>query len=364
MRRFARRLIPAVLLVMLYLVWQPLPIRPELVVEARWAIDPAVEPVVPDPATDAIPVIGTDRFVYLNDEGAVTYRGIVAHRVAMSDDAFVNYPRSASQIVVQDRSGGFLASLPVAGHPFFIGDRLFVVSDGGGSLSEWSRDATLEWRVELPAPLTVIDASHSLAAVGLAAGGALLLGGDGSRIELQRPTADGEPIVSAVAVSEAVPRLAVVAGQGSREATLTLYDLATGRGIPVVRRRITRHTEVPPLVELTDGGRLLVYADDDPRRLVQLDPERGEEWMVELTHPPRALFELPGGVDVVLGVSTRPDPARGFATPAELSLVTPSGAVPLRASWAARASDLAVRDGLVLLEVDERVIAFTVEVEE
>lgn len=397
MKRSIRRLLLALLIVILAILWQPEPTGPELVVQALWALDPLVSEAThaadPGGATPSegsqplLPVEADSMFVYADAAGQVRYRGRVSHRVALSESAFISYARLPGQLVVQDARGDFLSSIPRSGYPAFLADRLFVVSSGGGSLSEWTVAGSLLWQTELAAPLTVIDASATLAGIGLAAGGPLVLGADGEAYTLQRPAATIEPVVLAVAVSDEPARFAVVSGSADRGAsavpggadpmaTVTLYELSSGAGVPVLRRRITTDGESAPLVRLLDDGRVLLFSsgrgdrasadlpETDPPRIVAYEVETGDEASVSLRYPAvHAIDTVPADLKAILTVGMRRDPTRGFARPAELVLASRGGVVPVRASWAADVSRLSGYGDRIALTVDGRVLALRMTVE-
>lgn len=368
MKLTVRRILFALLLVCVYILWHPEPTREELVVDAVWAIRPEFARVDgPDPAADAVlPIRVADTFAYVDPSGRVVSTGRVAHDVALAGDAFVNYGRLPGQLVVQSPAGEFLASLPLSGHPLFEHGRLFVVSSGGGTLSEWTRDGAERWRIELAAPLTAIAASAGLTGLGLAAGGPVALDDAGEPIDLQRVSVAVEPTVYAVDVSDEPDRFAAITGaraqardrQDALPATVTLYELAQGRGVPVVRRSIGRTGGAAPVVRLFDAGQTLAYTTwTDAPEFVVLDVGSGDESRIELRYPAVDAVEMGSPrLTAVLTVGTRRDPARGFARPAELVLVSSAGSVPVRAGWASDATSIAVHADLLTVHVDDRVL--------
>ncbi|MFW5742638.1 MAG: hypothetical protein ACOCW3_02175 [Spirochaetota bacterium] len=364
----ARRILFALLLVCIYILWHPEPTREELVVDAVWAIRPESAQVDgPDPVADAVfPIRVADSFAYVDANGRVVSTGRVAHDVALAADAFVNYGRLPGQLVVQSPAGEFLASVPLSGYPVFEHDRLFVLSSGGGTLSEWTRSGAERWRIELAAPLTAIAASAGPTGLGLAAGGPVVLDEAGEPIDLQRVSAAVEPTVYAVDVSDDPDRFAVIAGaraeapdgQDALPATVTLYELAEGRGVPVVRRSIARTGGSAPVVRLFDAGQTLAYTTwSDAPEFVVLDVDSGDESRIELRHPAVDAVETGSPrLTAVLTVGARRDAARGFARTAELVLASPAGSVPVRAEWASDATAIAVHADLLTVRVDDRVL--------
>jgi hypothetical protein len=198
-----------------------------------------------------------------------------------------------------------------------------------------------------------------------------VLGADGELIELQRPAVASEPLVRSVAISADGTRCAVIASSRSTDsldATVTAYNLEAGSGVPVVRRGIAHEADAAPLVRLSQDGRLLLYADSDREAtegpvLVGLDIETGEEFTIPLMYPPTDVVTLQQpALSALLSVSPTPDPARAFSRPSELSLFT-TDVVPVRASWAADDSSIAVYGSLLTLRIDERVVALRIGVE-
>lgn len=415
MKRYARRTLLALLLIIIYMLWHPDPTRKELQVDALWALhlpravaaaaaaDDAATATGSDAAgaqradsdgsgapradsdgvttgsgsTGLLPVSTDDVFAYLDGRGHVAHHGRVAHRVALSRSGFINHGRTPGQLIVQAPDGSFRASIPIAGYPVFERDRIFVVSAAGGTLSEWTMDGERRWQMDLPAPLVALSAGSDRVGLGMLAGDPLLLDGTGALVELQRAAVARNPLALDVDLSDRVPRFATMTSAGrdqnierSGAALVTLYDLSGDVAVPIVRRTIERSTAAPPVVRLLDGGEVLLYSavgrqsETQPapsgHMAVALEVESGADSVIPLDYPLREVEELDSPVfRVALSVSPQRDPSRGFARPAALVLFSRGAAVPLRSRWAADLSDLAVWDGVIVLRLDDRILAWT-----
>jgi len=81
-----------------------------------------------------------------------------------------------------------------------------------------------------------------------------------------------------------------------------------------------------------------------------------------VSYPPVDAIDLEvPGMQAILNVSNRRDPARGFATPAELVFSTSDSVIPVRASWAADSVSIARLGPHPVIQIDGRVLALAVE---
>ena len=371
MKYLSKYILPAVFVVAVFLVAYPQRTRPELVVEPVWATSAeraTVDGEQDEEGRGLIPVAFGDGFAYLTRDGRVAYRGRTAAHVALSPDAFVNYSRTSAQLVVQHVNGEFRASIPITGYPVFIGDRLFVVGDGGGTISEWSIDGDELWRIDIAAPLVSIGASSGYLGLGLGGGGPRIVLPDGTLTELSPAEAGEAPIVHSIGVSDAPARLAVVAGTESSDRgdaagdtvplDLSVYDLESSTAERIVHRRIRASFDAPPLLHLLSDGRLVVSSASDGPAIVTFDPVGSDEHLIPLQFPGRYVSEIDGlPLEAVLSVSPIADPSQGFAFPAELVLVARGGRVPARTSWAAGTTAIARHGSMLTIQVDDRVLA-------
>ncbi len=370
MKYLWKYILPGLFVAIVFVVAYPQRTRPELTVTALWATSSERDPVDGDAhAEGLIPVDFGDGFAYLAHDGRLTYRGRTAAHVALSPAAFVNASRADAPLVVQGADGEFRSSIPAAGYPIFAGDRLFVIADGGGSISEWSIDGDELWRADIAAPLISVDARGDYLALGLGAGGPRIVRRDGTLVEVPPGVTDEEPVIYRVAVSDAPPRLAVVSGAGSSFAggepeantvplDLSVYDLESGSAVRVFHRRIRSPVDAPPLLRLLSDGRLVVSSSSDRPAIVALDPAGTGEHLIPLRFPGRDVTELVGlPLYAVLSVSSTVDPSRGFGFPAELILLGRDGAVSARTSWAGGATAISQHGSSLTIQVDDRVLA-------
>ncbi len=376
---FLKRVLLALSAVGVLIVVYPTRARPELSVETLWASVPARDTTEAEAAA-LIAVDFDDGFAYLTSAGRIVHRGRTAYRVALSLDGFVNYSRTPAQLVVQYPNGDFRSTLPVAGYPVFVADRLFVLSDGGGTLSEWDLDGELLWRMDLPAPLLSLDSSSRYLALGPIAGGPIVSHREHDRVDLRLPAHGERSVVYRIVLSEDPDRLAILSGTasslggenaaaGSLELLLTIYELSAGRAVPVVRRAIGGPGHDEAFVTLLDDGRALYGLTEPEPMIVGLGPDgTTPEYVLALRYPARAAIE-PGelALHAVLSKGGLPDPSRGFLHPAELTYVDRRGRVAVRAAWAADATSISQHrwDGhvpLTAIRIDDRVLALRMEV--
>lgn len=373
MKRAFRRIALSILAVLLYITLFPLRTGPEIVIEPVWATNPASASVVAG-QPPLLPVRFDRGFAYVTVDGEVAYRGRSAFGVALSADSFINYPQNPVELVVQDTDGEFLESIPLAGHPIMRDDRTFVVSQAGTRLVEW-RDRGAGLDLTLPAPLLDLDAGASLLVAGLALGEVAayrLSANDGSAspFVLEEASPGRDATILRVVLSDDESRLAVMATADPGESqTVTLYDLGLERGIPIVRRTIAADSQARPFLHLAADGSRLWYAAStggSEYRLVVLDPSRGIEAAVAIPAPARKAVEITSDsrepLTFVLIEDEKTDPSRGFMRPARLLAFTADGMVPFSANWFGLSSSIVSIDDLLVITVDDRMLAARVSV--
>lgn len=357
MRRALRRLLIATILTVAYILTQSQPTHEELTIHPAWAVVPSAAPLHSDQGNAVIPFILIDEFGYVDDAGRLLYRGTRSHGTTMSAEAFSNYPRVPDPVVIQDRSGNLSTVLPTQAYPAYLGDRLFAVGTEGTRFSEWSSTGERLWVVDLPTPVTSLAAGDSIAVAGLLAGGIEVIGADGAVIPLVNPGGTQDRVTLSVAASGRGTYIGVLSG-GARPA-LSLFRHDGSRVTPLVDLTLDATLPAEPLISFALDESTLYFQSADG--VVALNLDDGHESLFPSAMPARAVTAAGGTISALLFSGEQREPSMGFLYPAEFAIAASGGIVPIRQRFAAEKVTLLADDGLLILAIDNRLIAFRVE---
>lgn len=373
--------------VLLYLVFFPLQLVPELTVEARWAVVPAIDPVVAidaqhpaavRPDTDDqrslhadawIPFTG-ESFGWVDPDGRVRARWRTSSPVAIGPDLFVAYPRHPDQLVVRDVSGVPVASLPVFGYPFFVGGALFVSGPDALALTRIDHRGEPLWTRRDASPVTSVAVADEYTVIGTLGGRVTVVGSAGSVVADSVP-ADGSGAVTVSVATDRAAALVAVARQrlDAIDRTLVtdveLFARTDDRLVSASREVVARAAAGFPVVDVSSDGGVVAFArfPEQEGYLVDLiDVEAGTAASVAGSLPVRqVLADRHGTLVVLFGRSEDRDPAEGFRFASELAFADTDGMVPIRVPFHSDSFALSGRRQLVILHVDDRILAVRVE---
>ena len=362
MRRSLKHLLVLTALTIVYLLVFPILTGRELVIQRSWAVSAASVAVVPDSALSAgvlLPVRLRDSFGYISDEGEVIYRGAITYSVALGGRGFISFGRVPDQLVLQNPSGSYLATIPQSGYPQFTGDGLFVTSGRDTIVTAYSPGGDLRWSEPLEGSLSSICADGGMTILGLLSGGMVAIDDSGERIAVEGAGNRYTLTVHGSAIHEASGTIAVV--YGPTDPALVLYDLRNDRFIPSLRIDLRGNPGSSMAVEMTRDGQQVIF-DDHGVRMVHV--ASGVESAVVASYPLQQIETgIGSGLVATLGFGEERDPQRGFRLPAELALFDHAGVIPVRVAFPADRAFLTTADGNSYLTVDDRVLRFSVGVE-
>jgi hypothetical protein len=125
----------------------------------------------------------TSRFIgFLNSDGSPRVSEPVRYGAAVSSSGFLNYDSVSRNLLIHDNRGEMVSPVDTAGYPFFLGERLMVISTDRLRLKEYSLDGDLLWQVSAPSPITVCTGSPDRTLVGMLNGDFLILDSAGNGV--------------------------------------------------------------------------------------------------------------------------------------------------------------------------------------
>lgn len=238
--------------VLVYQIVFPRPLGRELLVQPVWSVPaggapeaaPAGAPAeVPEPREEALRGYRLDGHLgYVDRGGSILFREKIVHGAAVHDDYFIPYTSLPRSLAVRGADGGFLGIIPESGYPFISGNRLFLFSVDGFSLSEWTVNGEKIWARSFPSLITAMDAGSETAALGFLDGGFRVIGKEGEEIFSPPRPESRHPVTLLAGVGGDDRFVATV--QGINPQTLSVFErsgrnyrLLDSRALPSDYRR-------------------------------------------------------------------------------------------------------------------------------
>lgn len=162
-------------------------------------------------------------FGFIRGDGVFAYVGNVAYGVALGEDTFINYPNVVSNLAVQEASGRIRMGIPTSRYPFYLSDRLFLISSDRLTLSELDEGGMAMWERTFPSIVTAIDGNGAVLTIGMLDGRIIVLDGRGDILFNAVPEGSRISAVFGCALSPDADRIAVVFGIDPQR--LLLYRL-------------------------------------------------------------------------------------------------------------------------------------------
>lgn len=376
MRRGLRRGMLFFLLLLLYVLFFPLQTGREFTLQAIWAFRPGDGAARTSQLTtedDLVPYALGDRFGYVDSQGRAVYSAVSAGRVALTPDRFVSYLDRSERLVVQAPDGSLLHVIDAAGYPLLFTEGALIIAPDGVTLSRYDTEGHLQWSRVLESTVSAVDTSPTITVAGLVGGGLTAVRPSGAVLPVDAAAVGLAGVTGAVTVRKDGGAFAavtgserIISGEQALLSIVTLYNVEQARAAPILRREFTREASRTPQLFLSSSGRYLLYSVGvDPGGAVRvIDLERGNETAIALLYPAEQ-FALREDESTVwlLSRAGRPDPALGFRTPATVELHTVTGRRLLSTRFAADAVTMRYLDELLVLTIDDRVLALKLELQ-
>ncbi|ORC34303.1 hypothetical protein B4O97_13400 [Marispirochaeta aestuarii] len=205
------RLLLAFLAVLGYLIFFPRELSSALTLTPQAIFDLDVS-TAPQAVDGTIPFVASGYAGFLDPEGRPLYTEKVRYGAAVSAEALINYDSVSTQLVLRNREGDIRAVIETRGYPFFLDDRLLVISTDRLRLGEYTPEGEQLWSIAFPSLVTTCVASGNRTLVGLLNGTFLFLDQNGSIIFRFEPPEGRIKVAYGAAMDASAEASVVVAG--------------------------------------------------------------------------------------------------------------------------------------------------------
>lgn len=289
-------------------------------------------------------------FGFIDPRGTLRYQGRSLFGVSMDSDRFANYARVSESLVIQDRSGRLIQTIPEPGYPLLSAGRTLVFAPDGRSLSEWNDDGVEVWSRRFSSVITDIDIVANAIGIGFLDGSVGLLIEEGGRVLRFEPRGSRVEVTYGVAVNEDGSDMAAVSGLDPQR--LTVLETSSD-GLTPVRQRELRDAYRRPVFLRFLTRDLLVLEQTEGMLLVDLSADR--EVVVPLIG--RVVAAVYMAEHDVVGIVSRS--GANVGGDAHLYLLRPSGDVVVHRPIGREAIGLTAADRTLVLGVAQRLLGIS-----
>lgn len=247
-------LILFVSLLLVYIIFFPHQLKKELVLLPSWGVQ--LETADNSGFSDEpVPFNFDSKLGYFSGSGKLIYAEDVNYRAAVSDKLFINYSSVSENLVIQETDGDILGIIETEGLPFFIGERLFVISPDRTSVAEFDYEGLPLLNLSPGSVITSMDAGDEIVIIGML-NGEVAVFSDSSEPDFTYFSTDSRYSVTySCAVTDSGDRFAAVTGLYPQQ--LVCFELRNNEYTAVFRMNMTDTFRRNLLLDYSDDGRLL-----------------------------------------------------------------------------------------------------------
>jgi hypothetical protein len=271
--------------------------------------------------------------------------------VSISEDKWAIYSAAPDSVDVFSPSGERVFTLEkLGGYPFFMSKRNFVINSGQYSVREYGPDGDLLWNYDFSAPITCVNASNDLFAVGLLSGVFEVLDKHGSKLYSFEPGGSRLPVILGCAVSATGERAALLCGIDKLR--FILLERFSGSYRVVYHEFLNDDFRRPCLTGFLDDGRHVFFERDNGLSILNAETRQVKN------------FPLEGRLLSVSGDSSEGRVFVMCETPAgrkKLAGISLDDYVLFKTTWASRGSFLKRQGDELYIGSDKAVAAFAID---
>ena len=212
-------LFPGIILFLFYLFVAAQPVPQETVLIPRWLTSfetgfPIIMEGSPAVNNLIIPFQLGNRYGYVQDNGQFILNNQKKDGyLSFSPDRWSEYGFMPVSIDVYDPENTHLVTINnPGGYPFFLDNRIFIISNEQNTISRLDDSGTLLWSYDFPAPLTCVDAAAGFLLAGTLDGSLELLNEAGNLVYSFEPGGSRLAVIAGCAISGDGSKLAVISG--------------------------------------------------------------------------------------------------------------------------------------------------------
>ncbi|WP_319561902.1 hypothetical protein [Marispirochaeta sp.] len=163
-------------------------------------------------AAKPVPFVSSGFAGFLDENGRPQYVEKIRYGAAVSSMGIINYDSVSTKLVMRNRDGEIQVAIETRGYPFFLKERLLIISTDRLRLKEYTTDGDLLWSATFPSPVTACAAAGNRFLIGLLNGNFLYLNEAGEPLYSFTPPEGRIKVAYGAAMDAASEASLVVAG--------------------------------------------------------------------------------------------------------------------------------------------------------
>ncbi len=159
-----------------------------------------------------IPFRVEKKFGYITESGSISYIDEIFYNVTQNNNYFINYSTITDNLIINKNDGSFSSNLKTAGFPFFIDERLFIISANSKIISEWNSEGENLFTFENESELISCDANKNTLVAGFIDGTITVADKERKAEKLLIPELSRINAVYGISVSDSSDFIAMITG--------------------------------------------------------------------------------------------------------------------------------------------------------
>jgi len=212
-------------------------------------------------------------FGYVHSDGEIIFAEPVFYGVTASSDYFINYSSVSENLLIKNRFGEIISSIPSTGYPLILNERLLIFDNDKCGVSEWGIDGSRLWGKRFSTFITSFDCNQNESVIGLMNGELIMCDRSGKILFREQPTGSRIKIIYGCSIDTSGMFFGVVLGIDPQR--LIIYQRKEVGFIPVYSSSLSGSIRREQFIEFSEDGRFLFFEQED--NLVRLDIKRKKQ---------------------------------------------------------------------------------------
>ncbi len=331
--------IPILLLVfVIYLLFFPTGLRPELGFRPVWTVDVAAAQVTDKPQPQVAAPVPFDLgglFGYVNIKGDLLLKEEKLFGLAIDRTRYVSFPNVPENLVLHDNAGRVTETLEAVGYPILLDGRLLIISTSRSAIAEMTGGEAPSWKREYTTVITDIDARAGLIALGLLDSRIQVLERSGEAVLDLELKGSRINAVYGCALSDDTSKLAVIHGIDPQY--VSIIDMMS-EAVEITNYRLESEYRTTRFLRFFDSDRYLVIEENTELKILDLEKNSDHRVSIQGSFVNAGVF----AGDNLIWVLSEADGASGF------SVIDPPERVIFNNVLAAGAKTFPAGDYLIL----------------
>lgn len=207
-----------------------------------------------------LPFAGSNQFGYIDTHMKRMYTERYTERVALDDDGWLLYNAFADNLQYYARVGGSI-KIQAFAYPWFKESWKILMRADQMGVARCDEKGTILWEIETSMPITAIDASREILALGMLDGSVKILDLNGKQLKVSSALKNQQQTIYGIAISQDSKYFALIKGISPQK--LDIFQRSENNYFRVDSRQLENSSVFQTSMSFSKDGSHLIAARDN-----------------------------------------------------------------------------------------------------